>query len=57
MTSKEKALSLYEAMYYKTPKVLSEKRKDETAKSCALVCCAEIINYMQDAIYIRCSDG
>ena len=28
MTAKEKAIEIYEAMYYKMPRVASEKRKD-----------------------------
>jgi hypothetical protein len=49
MTPEEKAKSLYEAFYYKMPRVLSEKRKNETAITCAALCCREILeNYASE---------
>jgi Pyruvate/2-oxoacid:ferredoxin oxidoreductase delta subunit len=43
MRPEDKAKALYEAMYYKTSRTVSENNKHETAKSCALFCCDEII--------------
>lgn len=48
MTPDEKAKQLYETMYYKTPNILVERAKDMMAKSCAIICCDEVLNVLAE---------
>jgi hypothetical protein len=50
MNAKDKAIQLYELFYYKTPSILSEKNKHNTAKQCALISCDEIIASHKDEL-------
>ena len=43
MTPKEKALELYEKIYYQLPSILADKVQDCAAQECALIAVDEII--------------
>jgi len=44
MTTKEKAIELYELFYYITPQTVSTAKQDKLAKDCAVKCVDEIIS-------------
>jgi hypothetical protein len=55
MTSKEKAIEIYEKFYYQLPNGLREKAKDCIAQECALISANELIEeaYFTDGYYNR----
>ena len=44
MIPKEKAIELYDKMYYATSRILSEKNKDKSAKASAIIAVDEILD-------------
>jgi len=55
MTSKEKAIEIYEKFYYQLPSSLMDKVKDCIAQECALISVNELIEeaYFTDGYYDR----
>jgi hypothetical protein len=55
MTPKEKAIEIYEKIYYQLPNSLRDKAKDSIAQECALISVDELIEeaYFTDVYYNR----
>lgn len=48
MTPKNKAIELYEKLYFIIPSHLANNKQHLTAKGCALICVDEILEYIKD---------